>query len=100
MRAMLSLGLLIVISGCASGSMRRDLDVSGEVPRAITLGAFSPSCLFFCFVTNTTTQGDVVREEILEGEPFVVHDKTAADFKVKRKPKKPTAAKPTGAPPS
>lgn len=80
---------LLLLAGCATGSMRRDLDVSGELPRAIGLGAFAPNCLLFCFVENRTSQGDVQREEILTGEPFVVHDKSSAAVKVKPVPQKP-----------
>lgn len=55
----LMFALLAGCSGCASGILRRDTDVSGQLPRAIGLGAFAPACLLFCFVENRTAQGDV-----------------------------------------
>ncbi len=94
------LASLLALGGCASGSMRRDLDVSGELPRALGLGAFAPNCVFLCFPTNTITQGDVVREDIPPGEAYRVIEKTEAQvnqrgFKVKPKPPpKPPSPKP------
>ena len=89
--AFLFLSCLLMLAGCASGSMRRDLDVSGELPRALGLGAFAPNCVFLCFPTATVTQGDVVREDIPPGEAYRVIEKTEAQvnqrgFKVKPKP--------------
>ena len=94
--------LLGLLSGCGTTSMRRDLDVSGELPRALGLGAFAPNCVFLCFPTNTITQGDVVREDIPPGEAYRVIEKTEAQvnlkagrgFKVKPKPLPPSPLKP------
>lgn len=90
-RAFLLFACVIVLMGCTSANMRRDLDVSGELPRALGLGAFAPNCLFLCFPANTITQGDVVREDIPPGEAYRVIEKTEAQvsakgFKVKPKP--------------
>jgi hypothetical protein len=74
--------LAALLGACHTGSIRRDLDVSGELPRVIGLGAFAPSCVLFCFVDNHTTQGDVQREEIVTGQPFIVHDKSSAAIKL------------------
>lgn len=106
MRTLIALGFLIVLAGCASGSLRRDLDVSGDLPRVLTLGSFAPMCLMFCFPTTNVTQGDVVHEDIPDGLPYTVHSHTSGDVKVKTPPKqkglhiKPKAQAAPATPPS
>jgi hypothetical protein len=77
MNAPLVLALLpcMLLAGCSTSNLRRDLDVSGSLPRAIGLGAFTPSCIFLCFPSTTITQGDTLRE--VDGENvFTVHGTT------------------------
>jgi len=82
----LLLVLPVLLYGCASGAMRRDMDVSGELPRAIGLGAFAPACVLFCFVDNRTSQGNVIPED---PEPATVklHSRTEGKVRVQPVPK-------------
>lgn len=83
----LSLALL-VLAGCTTSSMRREMDVSGTLPKLIGLGGFAPSCFMFCFVENKTSQGDVIREDA-GLDAFSVQSTTES---VKSGPRKPPPA--------
>lgn len=75
----------LVLAGCTTANTRRDLDVTGSLPRAIGLGAFAPTCFFLCFVSAETAQGDTVREKIDTNEaPLTIHGTTATEFKATR----------------
>lgn len=91
---------LVLLTGCTSANMRRDLDVTGEIPRALTLGAFAPTCFFLCFPTTTATQGSVVHEP-LEPKPLVIRDRTTQGIQSGHvpTPPKPKAKAKTAPPP-
>lgn len=49
MRAAILLSL--ALAACSSGpSIQRSQDVDANLPRAIGLGAFAPTCLFLCYI--------------------------------------------------
>lgn len=55
--------LLVLLSACANGPrVQRDTEIDGVLPRVIGLGAFASNCLFLCFVSSTTTQGDLIAQ--------------------------------------
>ncbi len=95
-RLCVCLALVLALPACTTASMRREMDVSGTLPKLIGLGGFAPSCFLFCFIENNTTQGDVIRDEA-GPEDFSVRSLTQEDVKVKPKPKhlhvKPVPAK-------
>ena len=75
-----------LLMGCAgpSSNTRRDLDVTGQLPDAISLGAFAPTCLFFCFITNHATQGDNSKAQPQNIEPIQLHQRNTNEFKGNR----------------
>lgn len=78
--ARLALLLACLLAGCSSANLRRDLDVTGSLPRVIGLGGFAPQCFFLCFVSNEQRQGDVIRDPDVV-ESLTVHDSTEQSLK-------------------
>ncbi len=76
--------LLMLIASCTTTSTRREVDMEGQLPRAITLGAFAPSCFMFCSVQNNTTQGDVTKEDLHPGT-ISIESSQQSDFKMPAK---------------
>jgi hypothetical protein len=79
-RAALMLAIAL-LAGCSTSTMKRDVEIQGSLPRLIGLGAFTPLCLFLCFIDSRTTQGDSVAAKIEEGEPLVVRSVTQHELK-------------------
>ena len=59
MRAVL---LALLLAGCTQASLRRDMEVEGNLPRMLGFGASAPSCFLFCFVRSSIEQGDSTHE--------------------------------------
>ena len=100
--ATFSLCCCLLLTACSTSSMRREMDVSGTLPKLIGLGGFAPSCFMFCFVENKTTQGDVIRDEA-GPESFSFQSSSENDkqpsLSKKQKAKPHMTVKPVPAPP-
>ena len=76
MTTALPLLLIVALAGCTTASMRRDLDVTGSLPRAIGLGAFAPTCFLLCFTSNEIHQGNVAREDDVVSDDLTMRSST------------------------
>jgi hypothetical protein len=54
-----------MLGACTTTNRRMTDELNADLPQAIGLGAFAPSCVFFCSVTATFTQGDQNAPELL-----------------------------------
>jgi hypothetical protein len=55
---MIRMLFLLALAGCSTSSSLREHDMEANLPRALGLGAFAPSCFMFCFPTVTFSHGD------------------------------------------
>lgn len=49
---------VLVLAGCGTASSLREHEVSANLPRAQGIGAWTPSCIFFCFAEAHYAHGD------------------------------------------
>ena len=66
--------LALVLAGCgATSDYKRATEIEAQIPRALGLGAFAPSCVFLCFTTAKFTHGD----ESAPAEPGALSGKSS-----------------------
>ena len=82
MTTALPLLLIVALAGCTTASMRRDLDVTGSLPRAIGLGAFAPTCFLLCFTSNEIHQGNVAHEDDIARDDLTIRSSTRRELNV------------------
>jgi hypothetical protein len=91
--------LAVMLAGCgATSDYKRATDIEADMPRAMGLGAFAPSCIFFCFTETHFTHGD---DTVLPHESAIVYGNVTTERHKKtfqRKAPKPTPP-PEGAKP-
>lgn len=82
---------VIALVGCGTtSSYQREHEVSANLPRAQGLGAFVPSCIFFCFATANYTHGDDTidanaTEALMHSRLNVQQGKSATAMVIKKK---------------
>lgn len=54
------------LSGCATPSYERSHELDANLPRALGMGAFAPTCFFLCLVHAAFTRGG---DENVNGAP-------------------------------
>lgn len=91
-----------IMAGCHTlrSDYDRATDLQAELPRAQGLGAFSGSCIFFCFVHAEFTQGNTTPVEVLDKEGHVKsHNDVSIRLKTEQPPTLKRISKPKGATP-
>jgi hypothetical protein len=59
--------ILVTACGVLPG-VKSDAAFTGNLPRALGVGAFASQCFLLCFVSAEFTQGDTVPVDVLEGD--------------------------------
>jgi hypothetical protein len=59
--------MLLPACGVMPG-VKSDAAFTGNLPRALGVGAFASQCFLLCFVSAEFTQGDTVPVDVLEGD--------------------------------
>lgn len=90
---MIRLLLLLALAGCGTTSSLRNVEMEASLPRALGMGAFTPSCIMFCFPTVSFAHGDDSIDP--NATAALMRSKSLAETAVKppsisRKPKDPS----------
>lgn len=73
----------LALSGCATNRYERSHELDANLPRALGMGAFAPTCLFFCLVNAEFTRGG---DENITAQPGDgdVHSKAKTSIEIKQ----------------
>lgn len=76
----------LVLMGCATTTYDRAQDLSANLPRALGMGAFAPSCFLFCFVNARFERGgdETLPTDGPNAGDVESHDKTGIYLKRKK----------------
>ena len=84
----------LMLTGCgATSDYKRASEVEADMPRAMGLGTFAPSCIMFCTVTTDFTHGDDTlipdKGGIITGTSSVERHQKTLQMKKPKPPKQP-----------